>query len=108
ISKERIRNDQLLFRAADAFSHALCPPRCHCPAFVELLPSIIPPRLLLGVPAGTLTEPIVLELVHLSRRFGDTLAVDDANLRIEAGEMTGVIGRSGAGQPTLLRLINPP
>ena len=51
-------------------------------------------------------EPIVLELVHLSRRFGETLAVDDANLRIEAGEMTGVIGRSGAGKSTLLRMIN--
>ncbi|MGD0432946.1 MAG: phosphonate ABC transporter ATP-binding protein [Acetobacteraceae bacterium] len=48
----------------------------------------------------------MLELVHLSRRFGATLAVDDANLRIEAGEMTGVIGRSGAGKSTLLRLIN--
>jgi phosphonate transport system ATP-binding protein len=48
----------------------------------------------------------VLELVHLSRRFGETLAVDDANLRIEAGEMTGVIGRSGAGKSTLLRMIN--
>jgi phosphonate transport system ATP-binding protein len=44
--------------------------------------------------------------VHLTRRFGDTLAVNDANLRIEAGEMTGVIGRSGAGKSTLLRLIN--
>jgi phosphonate transport system ATP-binding protein len=47
-----------------------------------------------------------LELVHLSRRFGETLAVDDASLRIEAGEMTGVIGRSGAGKSTLLRMIN--
>lgn len=51
-------------------------------------------------------EPIVLELVHLTRRFGQTLAVNDVNLRIEAGEMTGVIGRSGAGKSTLLRLIN--
>jgi phosphonate transport system ATP-binding protein len=51
-------------------------------------------------------KPIVLELVHVSRRFGTTLAVSDANLRIEAGEMTGVIGRSGAGKSTLLRLIN--
>src|ERR1700686_3400194 len=50
--------------------------------------------------------PIVLELVHLSRRFGETLAVDDANLRIEPGEMTGIIGRSGAGKSTLLRLVN--
>jgi phosphonate transport system ATP-binding protein len=57
-------------------------------------------------PAKTDHEPIVLELVQLSRRFGDTLAVDHANLRIEAGEMTGVIGRSGAGKSTLLRLIN--
>ena len=48
----------------------------------------------------------MLELVHLSRRFGTTLAVGDASLRIEAGEMTGVIGRSGAGKSTLLRLIN--
>jgi phosphonate transport system ATP-binding protein len=48
----------------------------------------------------------VLELLHLSRRFGNTLAVDDVNLRIEAGGMTGVIGRSGAGKSTLLRLIN--
>jgi phosphonate transport system ATP-binding protein len=48
----------------------------------------------------------VLELVHLSRRFGTTLAVDDANLRIEPGEMTGIIGRSGAGKSTLLRLVN--
>jgi phosphonate transport system ATP-binding protein len=48
----------------------------------------------------------VLELVNVSRRFGTTLAVDAANLRIAAGEMTGVIGRSGAGKSTLLRLIN--
>jgi phosphonate transport system ATP-binding protein len=48
----------------------------------------------------------VLELLHVSRRFGDTLAVADANLRLEAGEMTGIIGRSGAGKSTLLRLIN--
>lgn len=48
----------------------------------------------------------MLELVQLSRRFGDTLAVDHANLRVTPGEMTGVIGRSGAGKSTLLRLIN--
>jgi phosphonate transport system ATP-binding protein len=48
----------------------------------------------------------VLELVQLNRRFGDTRAVVDANLRIETGEMVGIIGRSGAGKSTLLRLIN--
>ena len=57
-----------------------------------------------GVSTGG--EPIVLDLVHLSRRFGTTLAVADATLRFEAGEMTGIIGPSGAGKSTLLRLIN--
>jgi len=64
------------------------------------------PTLGLPAPPNVEREPIVLELVHVSRRFGTTLAVGDANLRIEAGEMIGVIGRSGAGKSTLLRLIN--
>ena len=48
----------------------------------------------------------MLELVKLSRRFGDKLAVAGAELKIERGEMVGIIGRSGAGKSTLLRLIN--
>ena len=48
----------------------------------------------------------MLELVHLSRRFGDKLAVADTSLTIREGEMVGIIGRSGAGKSTLLRLIN--
>jgi phosphonate transport system ATP-binding protein len=48
----------------------------------------------------------VLELDHLTRRFGDKMAVAHASLRIEPGEMIGIIGRSGAGKSTLLRLIN--
>ena len=48
----------------------------------------------------------MLELLHLSRSFGSKLAVANASLRIESGEMIGIIGRSGAGKSTLLRLIN--
>ena len=47
-----------------------------------------------------------LEISGLSKHFGETKAVDDANLSIERGEFVGVIGRSGAGKSTLLRLIN--
>ena len=48
----------------------------------------------------------MLQFVHLSRRFGDKIAVAGADLTIAGGEMVGIIGRSGAGKSTLLRLIN--
>jgi len=49
---------------------------------------------------------MALELVDVSRRFGDNVAVAKAHVAIESGEMVGIIGRSGAGKSTLLRLIN--
>ncbi|MDR3531236.1 MAG: phosphonate ABC transporter ATP-binding protein [Rhodopila sp.] len=48
----------------------------------------------------------MLQLIDLSRRFGDKHAVDHASVTIADGEMVGIIGRSGAGKSTLLRLIN--
>jgi phosphonate transport system ATP-binding protein len=49
---------------------------------------------------------MVLELVDVSRRFGEKFAVANAHLTIGRGEMVGIIGRSGAGKSTMLRLIN--
>jgi phosphonate transport system ATP-binding protein len=48
----------------------------------------------------------MLELHGVTKRFGDTLAVDKVSFRCERGELVGIIGRSGAGKSTLLRLIN--
>jgi phosphonate transport system ATP-binding protein len=48
----------------------------------------------------------MLQLVGLTRRFGDRIAVNDATLDVPTGQMVGVIGRSGAGKSTLLRMIN--
>ncbi|MCT8998847.1 phosphonate ABC transporter ATP-binding protein [Chelativorans intermedius] len=48
----------------------------------------------------------MLEIRGITKKFGDILAVDDVSLRIEPGQMVGIIGRSGAGKSTLLRLIN--
>ena len=39
-------------------------------------------------------------------KSGEVRAVDGVDLRIEAGEVYGVIGYSGAGKSTLVRLIN--
>ena len=48
----------------------------------------------------------MLEIVGLTKRFGDKLAVADVTLEIPAGGFLGIIGRSGAGKSTLLRAIN--
>jgi len=48
----------------------------------------------------------MLSIEQVSKRFGATTAVDDVSLSIPDGQMVGIIGRSGAGRSTLLRLIN--
>jgi phosphonate transport system ATP-binding protein len=48
----------------------------------------------------------MLELQGLTRRFGSVTAVDRVRLLIPDGQMVGVIGRSGAGKSTMLRMIN--
>jgi heme exporter protein A len=45
-----------------------------------------------------------LEVEHLARRFGRTVAVDDLSLCIEAGEAVALFGPNGAGKTTFLRL----
>ncbi|MEO1292043.1 MAG: phosphonate ABC transporter ATP-binding protein [Pseudomonadota bacterium] len=47
-----------------------------------------------------------LTLSDVSRQFGETRAVDGVSLTIAPGQFVGVIGRSGAGKSTMLRLIN--
>ena len=48
----------------------------------------------------------MLELKKVTKRFGDTIAVNNVSLSFTPGQMVGIIGRSGAGKSTLLRLIN--
>jgi spermidine/putrescine transport system ATP-binding protein len=46
-----------------------------------------------------------VELQHVSKRFGTTLAVDDLSLTLDAGEFFSLLGPSGCGKTTTLRLI---
>lgn len=46
-----------------------------------------------------------LELTDLTKRFGDTLAVDGLNLTLESGAFLGLLGRNGAGKSTTLKMI---
>jgi branched-chain amino acid transport system ATP-binding protein len=48
----------------------------------------------------------LLELNHLTRRFGGLTAVDDVSANIAPGELVGLIGPNGAGKTTLFNLIS--
>ncbi|MEV0623938.1 ATP-binding cassette domain-containing protein [Nonomuraea sp. NPDC050404] len=46
----------------------------------------------------------VIELHHLTKRYGSTVAVDDLSFRVEPGHVTGFLGPNGAGKSTTMRL----
>lgn len=47
----------------------------------------------------------VIEVRNVSKRFKDTLALDNVTLSLESGKIYGLVGRNGAGKTVLLKLI---
>ena len=47
----------------------------------------------------------VLEISHLSKKFGQQYALNDVNLTIRKGDVYGLIGKNGAGKTTLIKII---
>jgi ABC-2 type transport system ATP-binding protein len=47
----------------------------------------------------------MIEVQHLTKRYGPVTAVDDVSFRVEAGEILGFLGPNGAGKTTTMRVI---
>ncbi len=47
----------------------------------------------------------MIEVQHLTKRFGRVTAVDDVSFRVERGEILGFLGPNGAGKTTTMRVL---
>jgi ABC-2 type transport system ATP-binding protein len=52
------------------------------------------------------SAPSAIELRGLTKRFGDTLALDHVDLVVRPGTVFGFLGRNGAGKTTALRILS--
>ena len=48
----------------------------------------------------------MIELQHLTKRYGDQVAVRDLSLTVDQGELLVLLGGSGSGKTTTLKMIN--
>ena len=48
----------------------------------------------------------MLNVRHVTRLFGQKAAVDNVSFDVDRSMMIGIIGRSGAGKSTFLRMLN--
>jgi len=47
----------------------------------------------------------VIEVQHITKRYGPLTAVDDVSFRVERGEILGFLGPNGAGKTTTMRIL---
>lgn len=50
-------------------------------------------------------EPIVIDVQHLSRRFGALTAVHDVSFQVRRGAIFGLLGPNGSGKSTIIRML---
>ena len=48
----------------------------------------------------------LIKIDKCTKRYGEKVAIGNANLTIQAGEFVALVGMSGSGKTTLLRMIS--
>src|SRR6187401_3679380 len=52
-----------------------------------------------------LMQSVAIDVKHLTRRFGQFVAVNDVSFEVRAGEIFGFLGSNGAGKSTTIRML---
>ena len=47
----------------------------------------------------------MIEVKHITKKYGDTLAVNDVSFKIRNGKIYGLLGPNGAGKSTTMNII---
>jgi putative ABC transport system ATP-binding protein len=58
----------------------------------------------LSIPPNS--DPLILRAEHLGRTVHDKILIQDANFELKRGEVLTIVGPSGSGKSSLLRLLN--
>ena len=53
-----------------------------------------------------MSEDNIIEFHHIKKSYGDNVIIPDLNLNVERGDFLTVIGSSGCGKTTMLKMIN--
>lgn len=59
----------------------------------------------LYIPPGPRLGDLVIEVDHVSKRFGDRVLLDDISFNVPKGAIVGIIGPNGAGKSTLFKML---
>jgi simple sugar transport system ATP-binding protein len=53
-----------------------------------------------------MTKEVIYEVRNVSTRYGSVVALDNASLKLHAGEVLGLVGDNGAGKSTLVKILS--
>jgi ABC-2 type transport system ATP-binding protein len=87
-------------------TNLLTAPRSSSEALIWRQPPVEPDRALLATLSNGKPRRIrLLEVSHLRKSFGATVAVDDLSFHVNAGEIFGLVGPNGAGKSTTMMIL---
>jgi len=53
-----------------------------------------------------MSKEVIVEVKHMDKRFGSTIALNDVSIEIRRGEIQGLIGENGSGKSTVTSIIS--